>query len=134
MKNILTPPENTELTENATSIYWFDKDGILCSLYKKVPPVSMEENQRIIDEFRELTAGQKFCLLMDITYSGTSDKAGREFAAKEFPKIVKAMAMLSGLPVSRMMANLFLKLNPPPYPAKMFANEHDAKQWLKQYL
>ncbi len=134
MNSIITPPKNVELTENATSIYWFDEDGILCSVYKKVPPVSMEENQRLIDEFKERTKGRKFCMLLDITHSNSSDKAGREFAATEFPKIVIAMAMVTASPMSRMLANLFFALKPPPYPAKMFNTEKEAKTWLKQYL
>lgn len=134
MNSIITPPQNAEIIENATSIYWFDEDGILCSVSKKVPPVSIEESQRIIDDFKARTKGRKFCMLLDITHSNSSDKAGREFAATELPKVVAAMAMVTASPMSRMLANMFFALKPPPYPVKMFNTEKEAKHWLKQYL
>jgi hypothetical protein len=134
MESIMAPPEGVEIKENKTSIYWFDEDGILCSVYKKVPPISIEESKQILDEFRQVTQGRKFCMLLDITFSSPGDKASREFAAVEFPKIVTAMAMLSASPMGRMLANLFFALKPTPYPAKIFSTEKEAKEWLKQYL
>ncbi|UPT67364.1 MAG: hypothetical protein M0D57_01335 [Sphingobacteriales bacterium JAD_PAG50586_3] len=130
----MSPPQGAAITENKTSIYWFDEDGILCSVYKKAPPISLEESKQLIDEFRQVTQGRKFCMLLDITHSAASTKESREFAAVEFPKIVTAMAMLSASPLGRMLANLFFALKPTPYPAKIFATEKEAKDWLKHYL
>lgn len=130
----MKPPAGVQLTENKTSVYWFDEDGILCSVYKKAPPISLEESRQILEEFKRITQGRKFCMLLDITFSTPGDKESREFAAVEFPKIVTAMAMISASPMGRMLANLFFALKPTPYPAKIFTTEQEAKAWLKQYL
>lgn len=134
MYNLLTPPPNVVVTENPTSYYWFDDDGILYSVSKKVPPISHEENKKIIEEFKRLSGGKKFCMLLDVTHAAPSDKEDREFAAREFPSIVKAMALVSGSPLGRMVGNLFFAAKPPPYPARMFSSEKEAKDWLKKYL
>lgn len=131
---VLEPPKGSHVIENATSVYWFDENGILCSITKKSPPISVEESRKLLEEFKQATQGKKFCMLLDVTYSTPNDKAAREFAAEEFPKITKAMAMVSGSAMGRMLANIFFALKPTPYPAKMFNNVADAKSWLKQYL
>jgi hypothetical protein len=44
------------------------------------------------------------------------------------------MAIVTSSPLSRMMANLFFSFKPPQYPVKMFQNEKDATEWIRQYL
>jgi hypothetical protein len=110
MCNLLTPPPNAVVTDNPTLYYWFDDDGILCSVSKKV------------------------CMLMDVTYLPSSNKQTREYAAKEFPKLVKALALVCKSPMSRVLAHLFFAVVTTPLPTKMFTTEADAKQWLMQYI
>ncbi|MCW3104513.1 MAG: hypothetical protein JWO09_2953 [Bacteroidetes bacterium] len=130
----MVPPENVKVTETSTSIYWFDGDGILCAVSKKVPAPSLEETRRIMDELKEMLGGKQVCLLIDVTNSGESTRESRDYAAIEFPKVVKAMALISGSELGKMLANLFLNLKQQPYPTKMFTGEKEAKEWLKQYL
>ena len=130
----MEPPKNAELVETRTSISWLEDNGILCSISKKAPEPTVEESKRDIEDFKRRYGNQKFCMLMDITHSTPSSKEMRDWAAEELPKLVKAIAMISNSPLGRMVANLFFGLKPPPYPTKMFSNEHDAREWLKQYL
>ncbi|UPT67367.1 MAG: STAS/SEC14 domain-containing protein [Sphingobacteriales bacterium JAD_PAG50586_3] len=134
MDTLLTIPDNIEVTETPTSIYWFDEDGILCSVNKKAPEPTMEEIRQQLEDFNKMAQGRKFCMLGDVTNSTPSSKETREFAATEIPKLVIAMAMVSASPMGRMLANLFFALKPAPYPAKMFATVAEAKAWLRQYL
>jgi len=73
-------------------------------------------------------------MLVDVTHSMESTRETRDYVAEEFPKYVKALAMVSDSALGKMLANLFFTLKKQPYPAKMFNNEQDAKTWLKQYL
>jgi hypothetical protein len=130
----MEPPKDAEIIDMPTSTVWIDGDGILYSISKKVPPQTVEESRKTLEDFKKITNGKKFCMLLDVTNSSPTDKETREFAAEELPKIVTALAMISDSPLGRMVANLFFALKPPPYPAKMFANEEDAKAWLLQYL
>jgi hypothetical protein len=128
-------PKNTEVFETPTSSYWFDEDGILYSISKKVSPLSLEETIKILEDFKQtLPKDKKICMLIDVTHSTESTREVRDYAAVEFPKFVKAIAMVSSSALGKMLANLFFSIKEQPYPTKMFTDEAEAKKWLKQYL
>jgi hypothetical protein len=135
-KNILNmvPPKNAKVIEFPASTMWFDDNGILCSIAKKVPPQTIEEAKKTMVEFLKITGGKKVCMLSDNTDSPPVNKEMRDYAAEVIPEIAKAIAVLSGSAVGKMAANLFFILKKQPYPVKFFDNEEEAKQWLKQYL
>ena len=118
----------------ASSTFWFDESGIVCSINKKSDPQSLEEVKEIIKTFNELTGGKKICLLADATHTSESTKEVRDYVATEFPKFIKAIAILSDSSLGKMIANLFFKLKSQPYPTKMFNDEKEAKDWLQQFL
>ena len=127
-------PDNTEVFDFPTSTMWFDENGILCSIAKKVPQQTIEEAKETMVEFKKITGGKKVCLLSDSTDSPPADKEMRDYAAEVIPEIAKAVAIISRSAVGKMAANLFFSIKKQPYPVKMFNEETDAKEWLKQYL
>lgn len=130
----MEPSKNTKVTEWEASKFWFDEMGILCSVSKKVKPQSLEETKIIVENFKKIIGDKKVCLLMDVTNSSEASKEVRDYAAVEFPKFIKAMAMISKSALGKMLANLFFSVKTQPYPSKMFNNEKEAKEWLLQYL
>ena len=128
------PPENTELIEWPTTTLWWDENGILYSVSKKVPQQTLEEAKASVEMFKELTGNKKVCMIIDNTNSAPTTKEIRDYAAEELEKLSKAIAIISNSPLSRMTANLFLGLRPPSYPVKIFKNEQDAKKWILKYL
>lgn len=130
----MEPPKNAKVYDWPTSTFWFDEDGILCAVSKKIPPQSLEEAKKTIDDFRKLVGDKKICLLSESTNSSESTKEVRDYAAVEFPKFIKAIAVISKSALGRMLANLFFSIKEQPYPTKMFNDEKEAKEWLKQYL
>ena len=130
----MEPPKNIKIFEWETSRFWFDEKGILCSVSKKVNPQSLEETKLIVSNFKKIIGNRKVCILLDVTNSSEASKEVRDYAAIEFPKFVKAMAMISKSSLGKMLANLFFSIKTQPYPSKMFNNEEDAKEWLQQYL
>ena|ERR1043166_7195545 len=127
-------PENAQIIDTPTSIYWYDDEGILCSISKKSPPLSLAETKLVLEDFKKQLRTEKVCMLIDVTHTTESSREVRDYAAAEFPKFVKAIAMLSDSALGKMLANLFFSLKSQPYPVKMFNDEKDAKEWLKQYL
>lgn len=127
-------PKNTEIIEWETSTIWFDENGILYSISKKARPQSLEEIKKSMEAFKKLIGEKKICMLLDVTNSAESTKEARDYAAIEFPKFVKAIAMVSSSVLGKMLANLFFSIKAQPYPAKMFNDEKEAKEWLMQYL
>jgi hypothetical protein len=130
----MEPPKNTEIIEWETSTIWFDENGILCSISKKARAQSLEEIKENLETFKKLIGEKKICMLLDVTHSAESTKEARDYAAIEFPKFVKAIAMVSSSVLGKMLANLFFSIKAQPYPAKMFNDEKEAKEWLKHYL
>ncbi len=130
----MEPPQNTEVFEFPTSTMWFDENGILCSIAKKAPQQTVEEVKKTIDEFKTITGGKKVCLLSDSTDSSPIKKELRDYIANIMPEIVIAIAIISRSAVGKMVANLFFSIKKQPYPVKMFTDETEAKEWLKQYL
>ncbi|MGZ4043811.1 MAG: DUF7793 family protein, partial [Bacteroidia bacterium] len=119
-----------------SSIIWFE-DGILFSNPKPgVPPVlTMEEINEEMKVFRSITNNKKMCMVLESSpKSPPPPKDQRDFIAEQITSITKAMALVTTSPVSKMIANLFFGLKPPPYPMKMFTNKEDAVEWIKQYI
>ncbi|MBI3135885.1 MAG: hypothetical protein HYZ14_14500 [Bacteroidetes bacterium] len=127
-------PTNVNVTHWETSSFWYDENGILCSISKKHEPQSLEQSKKTVEAFMKLVKGKKICLLMDVTNSPETSKEVRDYAANEFPKFVKALAMISDSPLGKMLANIFFRIKTQPYPTRMFTDEEKAKEWLKQYL
>lgn len=130
----MEPPKNAEIIEFPTSTMWFDENRILCSIAKKAPAQTIEEAKETIKDFKKITGGKKVCMLSDSTHTAPVNKEMRDYAAEVLPEIVKAIAIISHSALGRMTANLFFSIKKQSYPVKMFDNEAEAKEWLKQYL
>jgi hypothetical protein len=135
-------PENVKVIEMSTSLMWLDDDGVLYSIPRPgvIPPdnLTREETLEEMRKFKDgagLTDGKKACMILETnSHSKPPKKEDRDFIAEQLNEITKAMAIISSSPLSRMIANLFFGLKPPPYPVKFFSNEKEAKEWIKQYL
>ncbi len=130
----MVPPHDAELIDFPTSTMWFDEFGILCSVAKKVPQQTVEDAKITMVDFRKFTGGKQVCMLSDSTDSPPANKEMRDYAAEVMPEIAKAVAVISRSAVGKMAANLFFSIKKQPYPVKMFTDENEAKEWLKQYL
>ena len=131
---MMIPPDNVKIMDWASSTFWFDENGIVCSISKKSAPQPLEEVKDIIATFKGLIGDKKICLLADATNSPETTKEVRDYVALEFPKFIKSIAILSDSSLGKMLANLFFKLKTQPYPIKMFNDEKEAKEWLQQFL
>ena len=130
----MTPQKNAEVLELPTSTLWFEENGILCVNSKRSPPQTTEEQKQSLKTFFDFLNGRKVCLLLDVTLANPSSEEQRELASAEFPGFTRALAFLSGSALGKMVANIFFSIKKQPYPLKMFTDEAEAKEWLKQYL
>ncbi len=134
MKTLITIPQNVQLIEKPYAFYWLGHDGYIYFVGKKSSPITIPEAKNLLEDFKMLAGGNKFVLLGDITLAVPANNVLRDYVAIEFPKYVSAIALLSGSPLGRMVANLFIAIKPTPYPAKMFGTVGDAQDWLKQFV
>jgi hypothetical protein len=129
-------PTDVQTHELPSSILWI-KDGIVYSTPKTgdtQEPTSeqMKEDMRSVKTF---VGNEKICLVVEINpKSKPASKKERDAVAAEIATMVKAMAVITSSPITKMLVNLFFGLKPPAYPFKMFLTEKDATNWVKHYL
>ncbi len=129
-------PKDVQTYEMSSSIIWL-KEGIMYSVPKSVKQKEVIGEEMKVDmaKFKEIVGKEKVCMVVEMN-SGyrPGRKEEREAVANEINNIAKAVALITSSHVTRMVANLFLGFKPPDYPVKMFSNEKDAINWIKQYL
>jgi hypothetical protein len=132
----MIPPDHIEVTETLTGFFWFE-EGILCSTSKPDPPrLSEQETQQQTEEFYAKYGKQKYCMLIDGKHMKPNTREERQKAAELMPDLVKAIGIIVHNPLGRIVVNLFIGLQKPQYPLKIFkpGQEKEAREWLKQYL
>jgi|SRR5687768_560319 len=129
-------PTNVTVHELTSSFIWINDEGILFSTPKpgKPPELSLDQLDVEMKKFNEIIGHKKICMVSEANpQSRPPNKQERERIAELINEVTTAMAIITNSPVSRMIANLFFGLKPPPYPVKMFSNENDAVEWIRQY-
>jgi len=108
-------------------------DGIIYGTYKpnvaldiKVAEITKKQYLDFIEKSEEL-------LISDGRNLTGISKEAREFYGGEMGvKGVKACALINNSFVTKTIINLFLKINKPAVPTKMFSDVNEAAKWLKE--
>jgi hypothetical protein len=126
-------PADREIFDRSSATFWFDNDGILNAVSKNVPR-NLETVKSNGDFLNSLLKGQKVCCLYDTTLAGPMSTESRAFVKKQLPDLYKAVAIITKSAVGKMFGTVIYALMPPYIPVKMFNDEAEARNWLKQYL
>ena len=131
MVDFMTPP-NDAYTGPSGPV-WLSADGIVITVSRE----SSQDLQAAIGNMectRLAAAGKPRPLLVDMTNVHTITKAAREEYVKQREEpIVSAVALVTASNVSKMVGNLFIRLNPGDIPARLFTDAVKARDWLMQY-
>src|ERR1051326_3731076 len=130
----MQPPKSAEIFETPNSKYWFDEEDMLMVVMKNAAAPELEEQKRQTEEFLAKLDGKKICCIIDFSnasYTPASAES-REYNNQQVTKMFKAIACVSHNVVTRMLAHLFLGFRTPPLPIKVFSNETEAREWLRQ--
>ena len=83
----------------------------------------------------KLSGGRKKPLLADIRQIKSVTRGARSyFAGDVYNEIIQAAAAIISSPLSRIIGNLFLGINKPPYPMKLFTSKSEAIEWLRGFV
>ena len=129
----MTLPTDRQIFKGEIADYWIDDDGILVSLSKsaKRTVANITANVALV---KSITGDKPIPLLIYLSNSPVPDKETRKFATTQLPVIYKAMAMVSKPGLSKLIMNILFAFKPPPIPMKSFADDDEAKEWLRQYI
>lgn len=129
----LVPPVNA--VEISCFHTWLGPDGVCRTVAKPGAVIDLnaaKENSAAVNGFY---THKKFPLLVDARHlKSISGEARKHFSTNGRSTNITSFALIIGSPLSSIIGNFFMSLNRPHIPARLFTNESDALEWLKQHL
>jgi hypothetical protein len=129
----MNPPDDIQLVKGEIADYYYSPEGILYS-YSKPTKRTVKNISENIALVKQITGGKKVPLLIYLSKSAVPDKATRNFSAEQLPNVYTAMAMVSKGGLAQFIMNILFKFKAPPIPMQSFADDKEAREWLKQFL
>ena len=123
---------NTRQHENAYVKGWVE-GGIMYAIFKpeKMDYIAAKE---CVSLRVQAASGQYFPVLIDARKVNSITKEARDyFASVEGSSFIVASALVLDSVVGKFLGNFFLQINKPKVPLRLFTNEGEALNWLKQY-
>lgn len=111
---------------------WME-ENILYAVYTKNLDLTINVAKQCVSERIAFSEGVSRVCIFDVTGVKSVTKEAREYLASEGAMYIKAGALLIKSALTRMLGNIFLLINKPYVPTKLFTDIKDAKEWLKQF-
>lgn len=127
--------ETASSTRTATQLVALDGDGVVRCVVLAGADIGRDEAVENVAATRSVAGGQRAPVLFDARHLRSMSREAREYyASRESKRVHRAVAILIDSPLSRVLAKLFVRLNDPPFPTEMFADEKEALRWLRKRL
>jgi hypothetical protein len=128
------PPIGT-FTELSAYYTWMGDDGIARTRVKPMAEVTIAEARENSIVVNSLSKGKSFPLLIDSRNIRSISKDARDFfSMNNRDSCIVAFGIIIDSPLSRIIGNFFMGLNKPRVPARLFTDEKEALEWLKEFL
>ncbi|ABG58943.1 STAS/SEC14 domain-containing protein [Cytophaga hutchinsonii] len=115
-------------------IKFYIEEGILYGIYL-APVLTLEVAQEVVKQRLLFAAGVTYPVLADIRNIKSVTSQARAFFAKpESNTFISAGALIVNNIFLETIGNIFIYLNKPSIPSRLFRNEQDAVKWLKTFL
>ena len=125
----LTTAVREHYFENEFAEFWID-NGVLYFIYKNGVKINLEAAKKIVADRINMQKGVSYPVFCDMRGIKETDKAARDYLAKEGSTLVKAVGVLIESPVTRIMANFYMSINQPTTPTRMFTEKSQALEYL----
>ena len=109
-------PDKIKTFETELSVMRFNKNGILCSGYKKNTKLTRQAPENSFQLIKDNFNGKKICWPGEVSNMSSPDNVIMDFAAEETPKFVNALAILSNSAFANFSANIYFNLKYAPHP------------------
>lgn len=112
---------------------WIE-DGIGFQVYKPNLVIDISVATTMVNRRIEAFNGITRPVFVDVRNLVSIDNASRKyFASREAGQLITAGAILLDNPINSWLGNVFLLLDQPITPAKLFTRKDKALQWLQQF-
>ena len=112
---------------------WLRPDGIVQMVWAPRTTALLEDATAALEATAQITDGRRSPLLVDMRDTGPQDRPTRaEWTSRS--DLSSAVALIVGTPLSRIVGNLFIRVNRPQFPVRLFDNEASALAWLLEFV
>lgn len=119
--------------QNEFAEFWIDNE-ILFFVYKGEMSIDLDAAKKIVKDRLNLQQGVPYPVFCDLRQVKSSDRAARDYLAKEGSSLVKAVGVLIGSPLSKVMMEFYLHLNKPLTPTRIFTDPYAVLDYLDPYI
>lgn len=118
---------------NNDYLYMEIRNGLLFAKFK-TKVVDLKLAKKIVELRLSFVEGETFPMLLDGSdVKDVTKEAREELSSKQANQLTIALAVVVRNPVTRVIANFFLRFQQPNYPFRLFNDIESAQAWLKQY-
>ncbi len=117
---------------NEYATFWID-DGILFFIYHPAIRIDIKAAEKVVADRLKIQAEKEYPVLCDTRGISDTDKAARDFLAKEGSLLTSAVAFLVNPPISQAITDFYIRTNKPVTPTKIFTEKYEALKFLKTY-
>ncbi len=109
------------------------EEGIINCVFTDNLIINIETAQHCVNERVLFSEGQAYPCLINLRGVKSMNRDAREYLATEGTHLIKAGAFLTSSALTKMLGNMFLAINKPNIPSRLFSNRATAIAWLKKH-
>lgn len=112
---------------------WLENNIIFCK-YADKTDIDLEIAKQCVKGRLKISNGKSYPTMIYLTGVKSVNKAARAYLSDEGIQLMTAGAFIVSSPLTKMLGNVFVKINQPKVPAKLFTDEKSAAEWLRSLL
>jgi len=114
-----------------TCDFWLE-DGRVSARFLPGANVEFDDARENLETTARLSSGARLAVLVDLRgLRSQSSEARALLAGPEAARVSRAVALVIGSPLSRVIGNFYLRFNRPETPTRLFTSEEEARAWLE---
>lgn len=131
INDFMIPPPDALMAPSGP--VWLNEDGVIITIGKPESQDTDIARENMVYT-KKVAGGKPRPLLVDITEVRSMTKGAREEYVKQQEElIITAVALLTRSGIGNMIANIFISLNKPYVPVKLFTDPEKAMAWLMEH-
>jgi hypothetical protein len=109
---------------------WIE-EGILYCIFTEGLVMDLSIATHCVEKRIGLSNGISYPCVIDMCGVRSVNKEARDFLATKGSELITAGALIVGSALTRTLGNIFLHINKPEVPLKLFSDKTTALEWLK---
>jgi hypothetical protein len=111
---------------------WISK-GILYFVYKEIYEINRSMAKQIVSQRLQLQNENSYPIFCDLRAVTLAQKQARDYLAIEGAYMTTALALLVKDEHAEVITQMYIKINNPAYPTRVFTNKEKALSFLQDY-